>query len=161
MTSFSVLGWAGGFAWMCGPWRCGVRILLGRAIREADHCNTETRVATSSTSATGSTHLYASLILPLRTEIVVLLLMIPRRWDGLWWANSGLTSIINRVANRSGTVGNDSLVGCCFVPWAKNCSWVRNGWGLRCGGVVEQAWKLGWKPLLGVVVVVLVMMGAR
>lgn len=60
-----------------------MRILLGRAIREADQCNTETRVATSSTSTTRSTHLYAHLILPLRTGTVVLLLMFPRWWDRL------------------------------------------------------------------------------
>lgn len=28
---------------------------------------------------------------------------------------------------------------------------------MRCGGVGEQVWKLGWKPLLGVAVLLVVM----
>lgn len=73
--------------------RRGRVVLLGWTIREADHCDAETRITTSSTSATGSTHLYAHPILMMRTEIVVLLLISPWWWDGLWWANSGPTSI--------------------------------------------------------------------
>lgn len=59
---------------------------------------------------------------------------------GQQWANKHESK---RVANHGGTNGNDSLVGDCFIPWAKNRSYgVRDGQGLRCGGVVERVWKL-------------------
>lgn len=78
----------------------------------------------------------------------------------LGWASSGPTSLdLNALQTAAVPLAMTLWLEIVSIPGAKNRSY---GWGIDrvrglVGGAVEQVWKVGWKTLLGVVVVLLVM----